>query len=427
MFSPQYLQIIQQQLSQFATQDNFEQIMMTAFGNRINRQQLQNLRQQWLSNDFSVIPKIQVLSQGELGAANGAYGASLDEIFISADFLAYASVSQVAAVLLEEVGHRIDELLNGGRDSAGDEGEIFSRLVNGQSLSPQVLAGLKAQNDHAVVMIGGVAVAIEQAIYNGTTGNDLLMGGLENDLLYGREGHDTLLGGFGNDYLNGGLGNDSLTGGTGDDQYVIDADVDTGRDIIVELAAGGIDTIDFSTTTTKAITINLASTALQTIASGVQLTLAMATVERVVGGSLHDSLTGGIGNEYLFGGTGNDSLFGGAGNDVLSGNDGDDYLYEDLGADSLIGGLGNDVLHGGLGNDTLRGGADNDRYIIDADIDAGSDTIVEFATGGIDTINFSATTTKAIAINLASSSLQMVASGIQLTLPAEAIENVYGG
>jgi hypothetical protein len=123
MFNNQSLQAVQNQLALFAAQGNFDAIMTTAFGSRLDRAKLQLLRQQWLSGNFSVIPDIQILSQGELGTANGAYAASLDKIFISSDFLAYASESQVTTLILEEVGHRIDQLLNGGADSAGDEGE----------------------------------------------------------------------------------------------------------------------------------------------------------------------------------------------------------------------------------------------------------------------------------------------------------------
>jgi hypothetical protein len=113
------LQSVQHRLTRFAAQDNFESIITTAFGSRVNRVQLQLLQQQWLSANFSVIPEIQVLTQGELGTANGAYAAELDRIFVSSDFLARASESQVVALVLEEVGHRIDRLLNDNVDSAG--------------------------------------------------------------------------------------------------------------------------------------------------------------------------------------------------------------------------------------------------------------------------------------------------------------------
>ena len=41
----------------------------------------------------------------------------------------------------------MDEVLNGNMDSAGDEGDIFSRLVRGESISASELAALQAEND----------------------------------------------------------------------------------------------------------------------------------------------------------------------------------------------------------------------------------------------------------------------------------------
>lgn len=184
MINQQYFQFIESQLAQFAAQDNFESIIFTAFGDRVDLLQLQDLRQQWLAGDFSVIPEIQVLENGELGGANGAYAAELDflsgtlreRIFVAADFLATADKRSIEAMLLEEVGHRIDRLLNGGFDSAGDEGEIFSRLVNGTVLSSEVLAGLKTQDDHGVIIVEGKSIAIEQAAYTGTNLDSVISG-----------------------------------------------------------------------------------------------------------------------------------------------------------------------------------------------------------------------------------------------------------
>jgi sulfur carrier protein ThiS len=227
MFNNQSLQAVQNQLALFAAQGNFDAIMTTAFGSRLDRAKLQLLRQQWLSGNFSVIPDIQILSQGELGTANGAYAASLDKIFVSSDFLAHAAESQVKTLILEEVGHRLDQLLNGGVDSAGDEGEIFSRLVNGESLSASTLAALRAEDDRGVITVGGVAVAIEKQIYPGSNFvDDSLIGGTGDDVLYGGTvsiflgaitGKDTLQGAGGNDTLYGYDGDDYLYGGTSSD------------------------------------------------------------------------------------------------------------------------------------------------------------------------------------------------------------------
>jgi VCBS repeat-containing protein len=166
MINQQYLQFVQGQLAQFAAQDNFESIIFTAFGDRVDLLLLQDLRQQWLAGDFSVIPEIQVVENGELGGAKGAYAAELDRIFVATDFLATASASSIGAVLLEEVGHRIDRLLNRELDSVGDEGELFSALVRGVSLTAAQIAVIKAEDDHTTAVINGQIVEIETARFS---------------------------------------------------------------------------------------------------------------------------------------------------------------------------------------------------------------------------------------------------------------------
>jgi Ca2+-binding RTX toxin-like protein len=302
MLSPLSLQAAQNQLALFAAQSNFDAVMTTAFGNRMSRTKLQLIRQQWLSGNFSVIPDIQVLSQGELGGANGAYAASLDKIFISSDFLARASESQVTTLILEEVGHRLDQLLNGGVDSAGDEGEIFSRLVNGQKLLVEMIAIVKEENDHGLILIEGVTITIEKqdSTIIGTIGDDKLIGDVGgvsgNDIISGLGGDDTLQGKNGNDYLVGGDGNDYIYGGDGKS------------------------TLD--------------------------------------GGAGNDNLSGGNGWDYLLGGDGNDYLYGEGGNDYLVGGNGDDVLLSDYFFDTNN--AGNDYLYGGDGNDYLVGWYGND-------------------------------------------------------------------
>lgn len=69
IISPQAIQSVQQQLSQFAATDDFESKIETAFGTKVGAAAI---RQQWLSGNFSLIPAIKILSNGELGTANGA-------------------------------------------------------------------------------------------------------------------------------------------------------------------------------------------------------------------------------------------------------------------------------------------------------------------------------------------------------------------
>jgi len=124
---------------------------------------------------------------------------------------------------------------------------------------------------------------------------------------------------------------------------------------------------------------------------------------------------------------GNDTSDGGAGDDLMYGNGGSDSLLGNAGSDNIQGGSDNDTLDGGAGNDTLDGGANNDTYLFDTDLVLGSDRLIDAS--GIDTLNFAATTTKTINLNLGSTAAQTVTAGnLTLTLAsATAFENVIGG
>jgi Ca2+-binding RTX toxin-like protein len=109
------------------------------------------------------------------------------------------------------------------------------------------------------------------------------------------------------------------------------------------------------------------------------------------------------------------------------GNAANDNLVGTSFADALAGVGGNDTLSGLAGNDTLDGGAGNDTYLFDTDLVLNSDLLIDAS--GIDTLNFAATTTKTINLNLGSIAPQTVTAGnLTLTLAsATAFENVIGG
>ena len=146
------------------------------------------------------------------------------------------------------------------------------------------------------------------------------------------------------------------------------------------------------------------------------------------GNLLDNNITNGTGlADNIVLDNGNDTSDGGAGDDLMYGNGGSDSLLGNAGSDNIQGGLGNDTLDGGAGNDTLDGGADNDTYLFDTDLVLGSDRLIDAS--GIDTLNFAATTTKTINLNLGSAAAQNVTAGnLTLTLAsATAFENVIGG
>ncbi|MFM6861607.1 MAG: hypothetical protein ACKPKG_13285, partial [Dolichospermum sp.] len=133
------------------------------FGTQYDHTVATNLRSQWLVGDFSSFPQIEVLDSSILGNASGAYGTSTNKIYLAANFLDTATDTDIIAVLLEEYGHFIDAHIN-QTDSAGDEGDIFSRLVRGNILSAATLQALKGENDHATITLNGQEIAIEQAV-----------------------------------------------------------------------------------------------------------------------------------------------------------------------------------------------------------------------------------------------------------------------
>ena len=63
---------------------------------------------------------------------------------------------------MEEYGHFVDAPLN-LVDTPGDEGELFSALVRGMSLSVTELNRIQAEDDHAAVVIDGASIEVEQA------------------------------------------------------------------------------------------------------------------------------------------------------------------------------------------------------------------------------------------------------------------------
>jgi Ca2+-binding RTX toxin-like protein len=310
-----------QKLQNLASSPDFSAKMKVAFGEEIDVTELQAA---WAAGDFSRLPAIEVRSRSDINGANGAYAAAIDTIFISQEFLNRnaSNVDAIASVVLEEIGHAIDAWLNSD-DSIGDEGAIFSALVRGETLTERELAALRAEDDSATVTLDGQVVQIEQATFNGTSGNDFVEGTIYSDTFYLYEGNDT---GYGdNRSFPGYYGNDTLYGGDGNDTLYGEYPFATPSPYI-----GSSDYLD--------------------------------------GGNGDDLLVGDSGGTYIYtrgndtllGGNGNDSLFGYGYNDSLDGGDGNDYLNgggpDYAGNNTLLGGIGNDTLLSGNGTDSINGG-----------------------------------------------------------------------
>jgi serralysin len=166
----------------------------------------------------------------------------------------------------------------------------------------------------------------------GFGGTDSLHGGEEDDILFGMDQDDYLDGDEGNDTLNGGGGADNMYGDGGDDTYIVDDDAD----VIHEMAAQGSDTVRASVS--------------YTLAAAVDVEIFETTNQN---GTAAINLTGNTSGSHIIGNNGANTLDGGGGTDELEG----------------------------------RGG--NDIYIVDGL----NDSVIEFASQGIDEVRISATWT----------------------------------
>ncbi len=195
------LSSVYDQLVNFANLENFWSLFETTFGSSYDSAKAATLKSQWQNQNFSQFPQIEIVSNGVLGTANGAYSFSTNTIYLSEQFLASASQQSLANLILEEFGHFVDAQINTS-DSAGDEGAIFAALVAGESLDALTLQALKTEDDHGFITVNGEVIQVEQQDYTGTIDND--------PPFVGTSGDDTFNPGRGRDRVNGGEGHDLL-------------------------------------------------------------------------------------------------------------------------------------------------------------------------------------------------------------------------
>jgi len=100
----------------------------------------------WANGIFPDTPQILVLDDAAMNGAAGAYSAEQDTIYIAESLLERDSLTGLMKVVAEEYGHALDQVFNPGDDTAGDEGELFSKVLLGEEISDQELARLGGED-----------------------------------------------------------------------------------------------------------------------------------------------------------------------------------------------------------------------------------------------------------------------------------------
>jgi Ca2+-binding RTX toxin-like protein len=144
------LSLTYNQLSAFSDLTNFWNLFDTVFGTQYNHTVAATLRSQWQSGDFSQFPEIEI-SSSILDDINTGYANNTNKIYLSDHFVATATPAAVKAVLLKEIGHFVNGLVNPS-DTSEDKGAIFAELVLKTSstsvLQPTISQALKSNNSH---------------------------------------------------------------------------------------------------------------------------------------------------------------------------------------------------------------------------------------------------------------------------------------
>ncbi|MEM7065305.1 MAG: peptidoglycan DD-metalloendopeptidase family protein [Cyanobacteria bacterium P01_B01_bin.77] len=150
--------------SQFVAKPDLFNNMDVILGKDWDRQTFQHIIQDVEQNGFSSLVQVDVLTGQQLNGANAVFAEATNTIYFSEDFLLQNSNNPDAIVNIfhEEIGHWWNAVLS-PVDALGDEGELYRALVQGKTLTDAEILKIKAENDHATIMVHDNTLAVEMS------------------------------------------------------------------------------------------------------------------------------------------------------------------------------------------------------------------------------------------------------------------------
>ena len=171
-------------LTDFVFEPNFDSQVSLAFG-LSSAQQGDRAREiivQWLDGS-GILPELKIVPDSLINNAEGAYAAETNTIYLSQEYLAANSnnIEAISNLVIEELGHSFSSQLT-LEEVPGDEGAIFSLLVQEGAIESSSLIELQAEEDIATVVIDNEEIQIEQAQIGVNPAFDLIgLTALRND------------------------------------------------------------------------------------------------------------------------------------------------------------------------------------------------------------------------------------------------------
>lgn len=156
------LKDVQHLLLEFSQGEDFLDKMRMAFGTEFDLAQAETLIDQITAGELPWT--LSLVPGSAINHARGAFAAETNTIYLSHELVTEeANSTLITDVVLEEMGHFFDANVN-TVDSPGDEGAIFSALVQNNDLDDSALQALYVEDDRVVIELDGQTIELEQAV-----------------------------------------------------------------------------------------------------------------------------------------------------------------------------------------------------------------------------------------------------------------------